>query len=129
MLAHVPSYWNGGRLDTLPLHAYVRLRNESVLADAGARALFAGTESGSIRSYRLPVSTGDCQELRLCGAPIVRLVLGENDTLLFVAAGDGTLFILDVKDRPRCELDRSIEQMQCSYLLPLPETARCSFWM
>ena len=61
--------------------------------------MFAGTESGSIRCYRLPLASGDCQELRCCGGAVTRLALAEGDTLLLAAAADGAVFVLDVKDR------------------------------
>lgn len=68
-------------------------------AGAAPRALFAGTEGGAIRCYRLPLSSGDCQELRCCGGAVTRLALTEGDTLLLAAAADGALFVLDVRDR------------------------------
>lgn len=33
-------------------------------AGSGARALFAGTERGSVRSYRLPLTAGQSQVLK-----------------------------------------------------------------
>lgn len=39
------------------------------------------------------------QELRCCGAAITRLALSIDDTTLFVAAADGSAFVMDVKDR------------------------------
>ena len=39
------------------------------------------------------------QELRCCGSAISRLALSADDATLFVAAADGSAFVMDVKDR------------------------------
>lgn len=39
------------------------------------------------------------QELRCCGSTITRLALSADDAMLFVAAADGSAFVMDVKDR------------------------------
>ena len=64
---------------------------------AGGRTLYAGTESGCIRCYRLPL-TGDFQEYRCFSAAVLRLRMGSEDTLLFATSADGCIFMLEAKE-------------------------------
>ena len=66
----------------------------------GGRLLFAATEDGAVRAYRLPLAPGaEHQALRCGAAPISRLAATRDESLLFAATADGCLLALDVKDR------------------------------
>eukprot|EP00884_Botryococcus_braunii_P010879 jgi/Botrbrau1/19793/Bobra.0124s0041.1 len=65
---------------------------------AGARSMFCGTEGGAIRAYKFPLN-GEYQELKCCRSSISRLSLSHDDSLLFAASEDGSLFVFDVKDK------------------------------
>ena len=65
---------------------------------AGGRCLFAGTESGALRSYKLPLGP-DYQEAHCCSGAITRLRLSPDDAQLHVTSADGSLFVFDVRDR------------------------------
>lgn len=43
------------------LHSISMRGIDALCAGSGARALFAGTGSGSVRAYRLPLTAGQCQ--------------------------------------------------------------------
>ncbi|KAL4457336.1 hypothetical protein ABPG75_012201, partial [Micractinium tetrahymenae] len=64
----------------------------------GGRLLFAATEDGSLRSYKLPL-TPECQAVRCSLAPVTRLAASRDESVLFAATADGALFVYDVKDR------------------------------
>lgn len=65
----------------------------------GCRTLLAGTERGAIRGYRYPLSGEAPQEARFFAGPVSRMVLAAQETALFVASEDGSLFMFDVKDK------------------------------
>lgn len=69
-----------------------------MLLSHSGRMLFAGTETGSIRSYKFPL-TGDFQEYQCHSKGVMRLAMTYDDTLLFAAGEDGVLFMLDVRDK------------------------------
>lgn len=98
-------------------------------AHEGGKTLYAGTEGGCIRCYRLPLS-GEFQEYRCFSTAVLRLRLGCEDTLLFATSADGCVFMLDVKDRdplrmprrwgpPWWKLDRPLPIMQHALALRL----------
>ena len=60
--------------------------------------LFAGTELGTIRSYKFPL-TGDCAEIQAHSGPVTRLRITYDDAFLFSVSEDGTLYIFDVRDK------------------------------
>ncbi|KAL4457327.1 hypothetical protein ABPG75_012192 [Micractinium tetrahymenae] len=64
----------------------------------GGRLLFAATEDGSLRSYKLPL-TPECQAVRCSLAPVTCLAASRDESVLFAATADGALFVYDVKDR------------------------------
>jgi len=64
----------------------------------GGRLLFAATEEGSVRSYRLPLSP-EFQAVRCSLTAVTRLATTRDESVLFAATGDGALFVYDVKDR------------------------------
>ncbi|PRW57644.1 Cilia- and flagella-associated 57 [Chlorella sorokiniana] len=64
----------------------------------GGRLLFAATEDGSVRAYKLPL-TPDFHAVRCGGAPVTRLALTRDESTLFAATADGCLHVLDVRDR------------------------------
>ncbi|KAK9845760.1 hypothetical protein WJX81_001703 [Elliptochloris bilobata] len=65
---------------------------------AGGRCLFTGTDSGALRSYKLPLGP-DFQEARFCSGAISRLRMGPDDAQLYATSADGSLFVFDVRDR------------------------------
>ena len=72
---------------------------------AGGRTLYAGTESGCIRCYRLPL-TGEFQEHRCFSTAVMRLRMGSEDTLLFATSADGCIFMFDAKERDPLRMPR-----------------------
>ena len=60
--------------------------------------LYAGTESGCIRCYRLPL-TGEFQEYRCFSTAVLRLCMGSEGTLLFATSADGAIATFDAKER------------------------------
>ena len=69
-------------------------------AASGGRLLFAATDDGAVRCYKLPLGPAcECQVLRCGGAPITRLAATRDEATLFAATADGCLFVFDVKDR------------------------------
>lgn len=65
---------------------------------AGGRLLFAATEDGAVRSYKLPLSA-EFQATR-CGSGAVTCIAATHDELLlFAATAEGCVFVFDVKDR------------------------------
>ena len=72
--------------------------DSSFVCLARGRCLFAGTESGALRSYKLPLGP-DYQEAHCCSGAITRLRLSPDDAQLHVTSADGSLFVFDVRDR------------------------------
>eukprot|EP00002_Diphylleia_rotans_P000166 TRINITY_DN1008_c0_g1_i4.p1 TRINITY_DN1008_c0_g1~~TRINITY_DN1008_c0_g1_i4.p1 ORF type:complete len:1179 (-),score=303.89 TRINITY_DN1008_c0_g1_i4:414-3950(-) len=68
-----------------------------VLSHSG-RMLFAGTESGSIRSYKFPL-TGEFQEHQCHSESVSRMRISFDDSFLFTVGEDGCLFIFDIRDK------------------------------
>ena len=60
--------------------------------------LYAGTEAGSIRAYKLPLST-EFQQVRACSGAITRLRLGADNVSLLATSADGCLWVYDIRDR------------------------------
>lgn len=56
------------------------------------------TESGSIRSYKLPLS-GEFLEYKLLTCPIIRLSMAANDTLLLIGGEDGSIVMAEVREK------------------------------
>ena len=54
--------------------------------------LFAGTEAGTIRSYKFPL-TGDYTEIQVHSAPVTRLRITTDDAFLFSVAEDATMYV------------------------------------
>eukprot|EP00967_Tisochrysis_lutea_P077403 scaffold105095_cov27-Tisochrysis_lutea.AAC.1 len=68
-----------------------------VLANSG-RMLFAGTDMGTIRSYKFPL-TGEYSEVQVHSAPVTRMRVSPDDAFLFSAAEDASLFVFDVREK------------------------------
>ncbi|CAM6094904.1 unnamed protein product [Calypogeia fissa] len=66
----------------------------------GSRLLFAGTEVGSIRAYRYPLS-GDFYEVQAITSPVTRVCVTADSTLLLCAGDDGAVVIFDVRDKEK----------------------------
>ena len=62
------------------------------------KVLFAATETGSVRSYKYPL-TGEYQEYQCHCGPITGLRTSFDDSLLFCVSDDGCLFVFDVRDK------------------------------
>jgi hypothetical protein len=60
--------------------------------------LYAGTEAGAIRAYKLPL-TAEFQQVRACSGAITRLRMGADDASLFATSADGCLWVYDIRDR------------------------------
>ena len=65
---------------------------------AGGRLLFAATEDGCVRTYKLPL-TEEHQTARCGQAPVTRLAATRVVGTLFAATTDGCLFVFDIRDR------------------------------
>lgn len=63
-----------------------------------SKSLFVATESGSIRSYKLPLS-GEFLEYKLLTCPIIRLSMAANDTLLLIGGEDGSIVMAEVREK------------------------------
>ena len=72
---------------------------------AGGRTLYAGTESGCIRCYRLPL-TGEFQEYRCFSTAVLRLCMGSEGALLFATSADGAIATCDAKERDPMRMPR-----------------------
>merc|ERR1719440_959811 len=68
--------------------------NQIVLSHSG-RMLFAGTDAGTVRSYKFPL-TGDFTEIQVHAAPVTRLRITADDAYLFSVAEDATVYFFDV---------------------------------
>lgn len=77
------------------------------IAQSG-RLLFAGTETGAIRLYKLPL-TGDFTEYQCHAAPVTRLRVAYDDTLLFSTAEDSTVAVLEIRDKDRKAIKTVLE--------------------
>eukprot|EP00736_Rhodelphis_marinus_P001057 Rmarinus@m.11291 len=71
--------------------------SQIVLSQSG-RMLFAGSESGTIRSYKFPLS-GEFQEYQCHAGAVTRLRVSYDDSYLFAVADDASLFIFDIRDK------------------------------
>ena len=83
--------------------------NQIVLSHSG-RMLFAGTDAGTIRSYKFPL-TGDYTEIQVHSAPVTRLRITADDAYLFSVAEDSTVYIFDVRDKEGRSAKRDKEMM------------------
>ena len=72
--------------------------------------LFAGTEAGTIRSYKFPL-TGDYTEIQVHAAPVTRLRITADDAFLFSVAEDATVYTFDVRDKEGRSAKRDKEMM------------------
>ena len=70
----------------------------------------AGTEAGTIRSYKFPL-TGDFTEVQVHAAPVTRLRITADDAFLFSVAEDSTVFLFDVRDKEGRSAKRDKEMM------------------
>jgi chromosome segregation ATPase len=68
------------------------------LSHAPQRMMFAGTESGLLRSFAYPL-TGEWADVPCHAAAVSRLRLSQHDAFLFSAGDDGCLAIFDVRER------------------------------
>ena len=73
--------------------------------NTGGRTLYAGTESGCIRCYRLPL-TGEFQEYRCFSTAVLRLCMGSEGALLFATSADGAIATFDAKERDPMRIPR-----------------------
>ena len=64
----------------------------------GGKVLFVGTNKGTIRAYKLPLSE-EFQELHCSSTPIVHLTLSQDHNTLFAANSLGVVFVFAVKDK------------------------------
>ncbi|CAG9461063.1 unnamed protein product [Pedinophyceae sp. YPF-701] len=64
----------------------------------GTRTLFSATDSGIVRSYRYPLS-GEYVDTKVHAGPITRIRLTSDSSVLFCASADGTLSVLEIKDK------------------------------
>eukprot|EP00698_Gefionella_okellyi_P006107 TRINITY_DN15567_c0_g1_i1.p1 TRINITY_DN15567_c0_g1~~TRINITY_DN15567_c0_g1_i1.p1 ORF type:complete len:1180 (-),score=311.31 TRINITY_DN15567_c0_g1_i1:65-3577(-) len=62
------------------------------------KQLFAGTEQGTIRAYKFPL-TGEFLEYNCHAAAVSRLIVSPDDALLFSVGEDGTVALFDIKDK------------------------------
>ena len=60
--------------------------------------MYAGTDTGCIRAYKLPLSS-EQQEVRCFSGAVTRLRLSHDDSLLYATSADGSLFVFEVKER------------------------------
>ena len=69
----------------------------------GGRQLFAATDSGAVRIYRLDggavAGEKEYQELQCHAGPVTGMRVNFDDTLLFCVGDDGVLSVFDIKER------------------------------
>ena len=75
-----------------------RARAAQIALSHSGRMLFAGTDAGTIRSYKFPL-TGDYAEIQIHSGPVTRLRVTHDDAYLFSVSEDSTVFICDVRDK------------------------------
>eukprot|EP01012_Entosiphon_sulcatum_P014150 TRINITY_DN1923_c0_g1_i1.p1 TRINITY_DN1923_c0_g1~~TRINITY_DN1923_c0_g1_i1.p1 ORF type:complete len:1205 (+),score=349.53 TRINITY_DN1923_c0_g1_i1:90-3704(+) len=63
------------------------------------RMLFGGSDDGSVRVYTFPLQAGVQEQSLAHAAPISRIALTFDETVLFTAGEDCTLYVYDVKDK------------------------------
>ncbi|KAG0554261.1 hypothetical protein KC19_12G077500 [Ceratodon purpureus] len=66
----------------------------------GSSLLFAGTDTGSARAYKYPLS-GDFYEVRACTGSVTRLCISVDGLLLACAGEDGSIVMFDIRDKER----------------------------
>ncbi|WIA38592.1 hypothetical protein OEZ86_001902 [Tetradesmus obliquus] len=64
----------------------------------GGKILFAATESGVVRCYKYPL-TGEFYEVKCHEGPVARLRVSYDDFLLVSAGEDGSVVMLDIRDK------------------------------
>lgn len=69
-----------------------------VVLPASGRTLFAASELGTVRSYKFPLN-GEFAEYQCHSAPITRMRISFDDSLLFCVSEDACLFVFDVRDK------------------------------
>lgn len=62
------------------------------------RMLFAASETGTVRSYKFPL-TGEFQEYQCHAGPISCMRISYDDMMLFCVSDDGCLFVFDIRDK------------------------------
>ena len=62
------------------------------------QVLFATTETGSLRTYKYPLS-GEFQEIKAHASQIQRMRVSWDEQLLVTTSDDGCVFIYDVRDK------------------------------
>ena len=62
------------------------------------QVLFATTETGSLRTYKYPLS-GEFQEIKVHHSQIQRMRVSWDEQLLVTTSDDGCVFIYDVRDK------------------------------
>ena len=62
---------------------------------AGSKYIFAGTDQGRVRMYKLPLN-GDFTEMKVGQGAVTQLGLGLDDSYLFAATADGIVSVYDV---------------------------------
>eukprot|EP00887_Chlorella_sp_A99_P007960 scaffold12.g7960.t1 len=75
-----------------------------VAPGAGGRLLFAATEDGAVRTYKLPLGESEFTSARCGGGAVTRLAASADEALLFAATSEGCVFVFDVKDRDPARL-------------------------
>merc|ERR1719440_712697 len=83
--------------------------NQIVLSHSG-RMLFAGTDVGTVRSYKFPL-TGDYTEVQVHSGPVTRLRITTDDAYLFSVSEDSTVYIFDVRGKEGRSAKRDKEMM------------------
>ncbi|GLC59167.1 hypothetical protein PLESTB_001455600 [Pleodorina starrii] len=79
-----------------------------------ARVMFAATESGGVRTYKYPL-TGEFQESKCHAAPVSRLRVTWDESLLVSGGEDGSVFVWEVRDKDaRAAARREQERLEYS---------------
>jgi cilia- and flagella-associated protein 57 len=69
------------------------------------KMLFGATTSGAVRTYKLPLS-GDYSELRSHSGAITAMRVFFDESVLFTAADDGSVFVYNVRQEVKGALGR-----------------------
>eukprot|EP00163_Fabomonas_tropica_P019041 TRINITY_DN334_c0_g1_i4.p1 TRINITY_DN334_c0_g1~~TRINITY_DN334_c0_g1_i4.p1 ORF type:complete len:1057 (+),score=414.00 TRINITY_DN334_c0_g1_i4:945-4115(+) len=72
------------------------------------KMLFAGTATGTVRSYKYPLTSGEFQEFQCHSGPITRMRISTDDNSLFTVSEDGCLYIFDVRDKDKSKQQKEI---------------------
>ncbi len=76
---------------------------------SSGKIIFAGTDEGTVRAYKYPLTSAEFQEFQCHSKPVSRIVLSFDEIFLFTVSEDGSLCIWDVRDKERAKQQKEIQ--------------------